>query len=54
MNYKKLYELLQNNEIEEAKKLVLEQIVISDSKNKSTTKALIKLSKAHTKAKYKR
>ena len=45
MNYKELYELLQNKEIEKAKKLVLEQIVISDSKNKSTTKALIKLSK---------
>lgn len=45
MNYKKLYDLLQNQEIEEAKKLLLEQIIINDSKNKSTTKALIKLSK---------
>lgn len=45
MNYKQLYDLLQNQEIEQAKKLLLEQIVINDSKNKSTTKALIKLSK---------
>ena len=45
MNYKQLYELLQNQEIEQAKKLLLEQIIINDSKNKSTTKALIKLSK---------
>lgn len=45
MNSKQIYELLQKNEIEKAKQLLLEDICISESKDKNTARAIQRLAK---------